>query len=112
VCKRTHIAAVLAAIAMSLSRDDLRTRSGAAGSARGSTGAEQPRAQVRTVQMITFSKRAANSRVCGETGAGTVSHGVAGPFSDDDSERTAVIARCGMERSAACRSGGQGNNAR
>jgi len=40
--------------------------------------------------------------------ASTVSRGVAGPFSDDDSERTAVIARCGMERSAACRSEDQG----
>jgi hypothetical protein len=29
-----------------------------------------------------------------------------------DSERAAVIARCGMECSAACRSGAKGNNAR
>ena len=28
------------------------------------------------------------------------------------SERTAVIARCGIRHRAACRSGGQGNNAR
>jgi hypothetical protein len=54
----------------------------------------------------------ANSESVRESRAGTVSRGVAGPFSDDDSERTAVIARCGMERSAACRSGAKGNNVR
>ena len=50
--------------------------------------------------------------VCAGSRAGTVSRGVADPFSDDDSERTAVIARCGMERGAACRSRAKGNNAR
>lgn len=33
-------------------------------------------------------------------------------FSEEDSERTAVIARCGMECSAAWRSGAKGNNVR
>ena len=74
----------------------------------------------------------ANSEAVGESRAGTVSRGAAGlfrcgiketridsissneplRFSDDDSGRTAVIARCGMESSAACRSEGQGNKAR
>jgi hypothetical protein len=50
--------------------------------------------------------------VCAGKQGGHSLRGEAGPFSDDDSERTAVIARCGMERSAACRSGAKGNNVR
>ena len=66
---------MLAALALSYLHDDLRTRSGASGFPRGSTGAEQPRAQVRTAQMITAPK--ANSESVQGTAEAQSPRGVA-----------------------------------
>lgn len=57
-------------------RDDLRIRSGAARFPRGSMGRKTESA-VRTAQMITPEKRAANSRVCEETGRAQSRRGAA-----------------------------------
>ena len=93
--------------ALSLSRDDLRTRSGASG-IRGSMGRNAESA-VRTAQMITRSTTTANSRVCAEATRAQSRHGaaasggMAGNWVPENinrkgnSARTAVIASCRNE---------------